>query len=584
MRMRPLAAFIAATTLSLASLQNWAAEAATKTPTNKEATAAGIFANQVGFLPKQHKIAIVPSTSATDFTLTDKSSGKVVYNGKLSPAKAWDEAKETVKMADFTGFTYPGEYTLKVTDSDKSFDVTIADGVYHDALAGAIKYYYFNRNSAALEEKHAGKFHRPASHPDTTVYVHQSAATAERPVGTVLSLPKGWFDAGDYSKYIVNSSITVHTLLRALENKPQLFADLNLNIPESHNKTPDLLDEILWNLDWMVSMQDTDGGLYHKLTTQRFEGLSMPHTEYKPRFVVQKTTAATLDYAATLALASRVIAKYESQFPGRAKQYQASALRAWDWATNNPDVLFEQPEGFRTGMYRLDGDDYKDEWMWARAELFTLTGQKKYLKDIKVPAVARVPEWSDLDTLAMLTLANNPKTPKPLKAEILASFEKAADNWVAQAQASGYGVAMAGTDFRWGSNGVAANKALTLLEINKLIPKAEYIKTAQGLVDYLFGRNPNGISYLTGFGEHTTMAPHHRISAADGIKEPIPGMLAGGPHTGHQDKEECESRYNVKYDPSIPAKAYFDHWCSYATNEVAINWNAALVYLLTELN
>lgn len=579
MRKLSLAALITAATLSAASFG-----ATAKETKNTQSTASGIFANQVGFATDSSKVAVVPNVSSNDFTLTDKASGRVVYNGKLSAPKNWDEAQETVRLADFSSLSYPGEYTLSVDGVSKPFDISINNGIYQEALAGSIKYFYFNRNSAALEKEHAGVYHRPASHPDTTVYVDASAATAERPVGTVLSLPKGWFDAGDFSKYIVNSSITVHTLLRALENNPALFEKLNLNIPESGNSTPDLLDEILWNLDWMVSMQDTDGGLYHKLTAKRFEAVAMPHTQYKPRYVVQKSTAAALDYAATLALASRVIAQYEEQLPGRAAQYKASALKAWDWAVKNPNVLFEQPEGFRTGMYRLDADDYKDEWAWARAELFILTGKKKFIKGYEVAKTAGVPEWSNVETLGMLALANHKKTPKKVKQQILDTLKVSADSWVKEAADSGYGVPMFGTDFRWGSNGVAANKALTLLEINKLIPNPEYKKTAISLVDYLFGRNPNGISYLTGFGENSTMHPHHRVSEVDGVQAPVPGMLAGGPHIGYQDKKECNVKYDVDYDPSIPAKAYFDHWCSYATNEVAINWNAAMVYVLAELN
>lgn len=546
-------------------------------------TASGIFANQVGFITQGPKTAVIPNVSAKQFTLSDKK-GTVVYTGALSAPKDWRSAGETVKLADFSGFTAQGEYLLKVEGVKTPFEVSISNDIYKDALKASIKNYYFNRNSAALEPEYAGIYQRPASHPDTIVYVDQSAATDERPAGTVISSPKGWFDAGDYGKYTVNSAITVHTLLRALENKPELFAGLELNIPESGNKIPDLLDEVLWNLDWMVTMQDSDGGLYHKLTAKRFEGTQMPHLEYKPRFVVQKSTAAALDYAATLAVASRVIAQYEDHFPGRAEQYKASALKAWDWAVKNPNVLFEQPEGFNTGMYRLDGDDYKDEWAWARAELFTLTGKKHFLKGYEVAEKARAPEWSDVEMLGMLALANNKKTPKKLKQEVLDGLKKSADTWVKETQESGYGVPMFDRDFRWGSNGFASNKAMALLDINKLIPNPEYVKAAYALLDYMLGRNPLGVSYLTGFGENAIMNPHHRVSEADGIKEPVPGMLAGGPHSGFHDLNDCKQYGNVTYGTDYPAKNYVDHWCSYATNEIAINWNAAFVYVLTELN
>ena len=580
MRLNPLALVIAAATLSISTLTT-----AENLPAAEETTgtASGILANQVGFLPSQFKAAVVPNLPTNEFKLTDKSSGKIVYNGVLSEPKVWSEAQETVKIADFSGFNYAGTYQLTIEGVDTPFEVNIGSNIYRDALAGAIKSYYYNRNSLALEERHAGVFHRPASHPDTIVYVHASAATKERPEGTIISSPKGWFDAGDYGKYIVNSNITTYTLLRTLENNPDLFAQLDLNIPESNDALPDLLNETLWNLDWMESMQDADGGLYHKLTAKRFEDLAMPHEEYKPRFVVQKTTAATLGFAAVFARASKVVERYENQLPGRSARYKQAAIRAWEWAKKNPKITYVQPEDFQTGMYGTKPEHLGDEWAWAAAEMFQVTGKKKYLKAFELPEKVRAPEWGGVELLALTSLAENPKTPKKLKTSIVEQLKTTADNWVAEAQKSGYGVPLFGSNFRWGGNGFAANKALALFEINRISPNPDYVKSAQALLDYLFGRNPNAISYLTGFGEKAAKAPHHRISAADKIDAPVPGMLVGGPHQGHQDEAEC-ARYETSYDISIPAKSYVDHWCSYATNEIAINWNAGIVYILAEMN
>lgn len=539
-----------------------------------------IHVNQLGFLPSQHKAAVVPTGVAKRFSLIDKLSGKLVYENSLSASASWKEAGETVQLADFSEFRYPGNYQLVV--GNLTTDVAIRSGVYDEALAGAIKYYYFNRSGAALEERHAGQWARAAGHPDTVIYVDESAATEERPFGTVISSSKGWYDAGDYGKYIVNSAITTHTLLRTLQNHPDFFAKQSLNIPESGNALPDLLDEIFWNLDWMATMQDSDGGFYHKLTPENFEGLNMPHLEYKPRFVLQKSLAATLDAAGTFARAAQVVSRYEKQLPGLAKRYRTIAENAWQWAKHHPDQAYKQPSDFRTGIYANPKDNYEDEWLFAGAELFSLTNDKQYLANFNIPKKLRVPEWSDLETIALITLVNTAEAPSDLKKAAINKLTQLADSFVQDGKASGYQVAMRGKDFRWGSNGVAANKALTLLDINKISPKNDYVIMAEGLLDYIFGRNPMGTSYLTGFGTHSTQAPHHRISEADGVEAPVPGMLAGGPHIGYQDKAECE-RYKHPYDTKYPAKSYQDHWCSYATNEVAINWNAGLVYALAEI-
>src|SRR5690606_3437923 len=151
-------------------------------------------------------------------------------------------------------------------------------------------------------------------------YIHASAASASRPEGTELGSARGWYDAGDYNKYIVNSGITMGTMLSLYEDFPEYFAhNKDINIPESGDEAPDLRDEIAWNLRWMLTMQDPeDGGVYHKLTTANFEGMVMPHNATNKRYFVQKGTAASRDFAAVMAQASRAYGKYEEQFPGLA--------------------------------------------------------------------------------------------------------------------------------------------------------------------------------------------------------------------------------------------------------------------------
>src|SRR5690606_8542169 len=172
---------------------------------------------------------------------------------------------------------------------------------------------------------------------DDRVLVHASAAKHERQEATVISAPRGWYDAGDYNNYIVNSGITTGTLLMLYEHFPAYFAALDLNIPESGNDVPDLLDEILWNLRWMLAMQDPDdGGVYHKLTDPSFDGMQLPHRANQRRYVVQKSTPATLDFAAVTALAARIFDDFETELPGLADSCLAAARAAWNWALANP--------------------------------------------------------------------------------------------------------------------------------------------------------------------------------------------------------------------------------------------------------
>jgi endoglucanase len=130
-------------------------------------------------------------------------------------------------------------------------------------------------------------------------------------------------------------------------------------------------------------------------------------------------------------------------------------------------------------------------------------------------------------------------------------------------------------DFSWGGSSVAANQGILLLYAYRLTKNKTYLDAALSNMDYLLGRNATGYSFLTGFGSKPAMHPHHRPSIADGIAEPVPGLLSGGPNPGMQD--------SCRYEHTEPETAFSDTDCSYASNEIAINWNAPLVYLANAL-
>jgi endoglucanase len=544
--------------------------------------APAIKLNQLGFLPAAHKLAVVVADAPTRFAVVDAQTGKQVLEGDLGAAASWDASGEKVRVADFSALRTPGSYRIRVAGLPDSASFPVGPDAYRELDAAAVRAYTLNRAGIALTPAVAGAYARPAGHPDTRVEVHPSAASAKRPAGTIISSPKGWYDAGDYNKYIVNSGISTYTLLAAYEHFPAWFDKLALRLPESGNGVPDLLNEALWNLDWMLSMQDPeDGGVYHKLTNKSFDGMVMPDAATGQRYVVQKNTAATLDFAATLAAASRVLAPFDSQQPGRSKRYLAAAEAAWAWAKAHPGVLYRQPADILTGDYGDKSVD--DEFAWAAAELLATTGKEDY----RAPALAGAkateqtePGWADVRMLGWITLAQNSARLAAAEAgtvrtPLLANADKLAARW----QASPYRVSMARKDFVWGSNAVILNQAMMLLAAYRLEPRPAYLNAAQSGLDYVLGRNGPGISFVTGFGSVSPQHPHHRPSEADGIAAPVPGWLVGGPNPGQQDIKGCPAAY----PSALPALSYLDNVCSYASNEVAINWNAPLVYVAAAL-
>ena len=133
---------------------------------------------------------------------------------------------------------------------------------------------------------------------------------------------------------------------------------------------------------------------------------------------------------------------------------------------------------------------------------------------------------------------------------------------------------MTTTDYIWGSNSVAANYGVQLLVANALRRDPRYVAAALENLHYLLGRNTFSLSGVTQVGAHPFRHPHHRPSAADSNEEPWPGLLAGGPNRRRQDPAMG------KLPDLPPARMYLDEQASYATNEIAINWNAPLVFLL----
>jgi len=541
-----------------------------------------IAVNQIGYYPGEKKVATICGSKSSSFEVYTSDKKRKVFGGKLSESANWSYADDSVRTADFSSLSDTGTFVVFVPGMGYSHPFKISRGVLQGLAASSLKSFYFQRSSLELEPKYAGKWARPLGTADTAVFIHPSAASKERPGESKISSSRGWYDAGDYNKYIVNSGITMHSLLSIMEQYPQYAQTIATNIPESSNKLPDLLDEILWNLRWMLTMQDpNDGGVYHKLTHPNFEGMVLPDkvTDQK-RYVIQKSTAATLDFCAVMAQASRVLKPYKKELPGLADSCMIAASKAFVWAKKNPRIYYDQfginqrfQPAINTGAY---GDGYLiDEFEWAASEMFISTGNEQMLQDIRLSGGTKftIPNWSNVQTLALMSLCYyreflNKQIDTALVKEKLLGI---ADSLVAYYKTSPFNTTMGQADwnFSWGSNSIAANASLLLLQAYNVNKDRKYYEAALGNLNYLLGNNPTGYCFVTGEGSKSPQFLHHRLSQGDTIAEPVPGLIVGGPQPGRED--------GCWYPWEAPAKNYSDDLCSYSTNEVAINWNAPLV-------
>ena len=555
---------------------------------------AGPLVNQLGFAPDAEKLVVYPGSDANGLEVRDLN-GKTVLKLEAPMVYDWDYSGEEVQSFDISALKVPGTYRLFRGGEYVGTPIVVGKNVYDDLVKAALKWFYYQRSSMALAPEYAGKWARAAGHKDDKVIIYGSdKVTGGKGAGKTIKSTRGWYDAGDYGKYIVNSGITVFTLLEAYENFPKYLDSLSWNIPREFARYPEILEEVRYNLDWMLTMQDKDGGVYHKVTTLKFGGSVMPEKDDAPRYAILKNVTASLDFAAVMAQASVVYRNIDKAY---ADNMLKAAEKAYSWAKKNPKAFYKQPADVQTGNYMHDGEDGKDEFRWAAAELYrakVVAGAKNdkaastYLADLKAnPFTPDGAWWGNVNMLAAFRVAQDSAS---FGKDLVAAAKKVvldeANNLRAVGDTSGYHLPAFPWSWNWGSNSAMANNGMVLVHAYLLTGDRSYVDGAQQCLDYLLGKNPMDITYVTGFGYRSPRNPHHRPSESDMVDDPVPGMLVGGPHLGKQDinldgKEHWKCPDYAAADK--PALAYLDNRCSYATNEVAINWNAPLAYLAAAL-
>ncbi|MCR4763543.1 MAG: glycoside hydrolase family 9 protein [Lachnospiraceae bacterium] len=526
-----------------------------------------IEVRQLGYETGETKHATASGT--TSYRLF-RDDGSEVLSGSVTPVYQSLSGEEAA-VIDFSGVTTPGRYYFTDDNGTRSPSFTIGDDPYASALRDVLRMFYFQRCGMELEERYAGRYAHKACHCSEASFLFEPDRKPVRITG-------GWHDAGDYGRYVTPGAVTLGHLLYSFLLNPVPY-DRSLDIPESGNGMPDLLNECRYELNWMLQMQDSDGGVHHKVTSRSFVGYVMPEDDRLPMVITPVSSLATADFAAVTALAARIYKAYDSDF---SKTLREAALRAADWLEANGRMIFDNPKECTTGAY-ADAID-ADERLWAAAELYQLTGDEKYLNRIRMILELHVSTvalgWADVGGFASFSvlLAETGRFPEDLCDRLRVGLTDEADRLCAAA-GNAYEVAVHAHDFKWGSNMVVMTNAMVLIMAHHLTKKEAYLRTARYQLDYLFGRNALRQSYVTGYGERAFRNPHNRPTIADGIEEPIPGFVSGGPNY-----RACDSIANAEtLKGEAPMKCYRDHTDSYSTNEIAIYWNSPLAFVLAYL-
>jgi endoglucanase len=334
------------------------------------------------------------------------------------------DTRERLYVADFSALDAPGEYRLEIPGVGRSAPFRIGEGVYREPFVAVTRGMSLWRCGTAVRGTHGGH-----------VFAHAACHTDDAWLDVVLGRHEradgvgGWHDAGDYNKYVVNAGVTVGAMFRAWEDFGPRIRDIGLDIPESGDTTPDFLDELRWELEWLLKMQAPDGSVYHKLSTKRFGGFVLPERERDERYFTPWSSAATADLVAMTAQAARHFRPYDTAFADRCLE---AARKGRAFLEAHPKDHPADLKGFATGGYQT-GD--ADDRLWAAAELWETTGEAEVLRDLEArvrAAGARVDrdfDWGEVKDLGLFTYLASGRAGRDeaLVAQVRASLISTAD-------------------------------------------------------------------------------------------------------------------------------------------------------------
>ncbi len=578
-------------------------------------TGPAVRVNQAGYVPDGPKAATLVSDAPDSqaWSLVD-GDGETVLEGGTEPAGIDASSGLGVHLIRFDDFGIEGAgYTLAVGEA-ASYPFAIRAGLYDPLREQSKTFYYTNRSGIAIDDALASGYGRAAGHvglapnlgdlavpcqnlSDDSQQLYDAPWSCEG----VRDVSGGWYDAGDHGKYVVNGGISVAQLMMEYERtltgaaEPAAYGDGTLSIPESGNGVPDLLDEIRWELEWLMRMQVPEGGEYagmanHKVADVDWTGLPlMPAADPERRVLYRPSTAATLNLAATAAQGARLYRGIDDAF---ATALLDSARKAWDAAEAHPALYAPPPDPEldpNPGSGPYDDDDASDEFYWAAAELYLTTGEQAWLDaltasphheaDVFLPGGFY---WKDVAALGRLDLAAV-DSELPDRDRVRASVLAGADRHLAAQSDQHFGQAYAPQDgnYVWGSNSVMLNNLQVIGTAWDLSAEPKYADAVLTGMDYLLGRNALNLSYITGWGEVYARNQHSRWYARSldpSLPNPPVGTVAGGPNsTAVTDTDDPVA--DAMLEGCVHQFCYVDEIGSWSTNEITVNWNASLSWV-----
>ncbi len=585
-----------------------------------------IHIDQFGYRNNDEKIAVIsdPKTgfnSGMSFTPganyevrtavgnnTVFSGGITAWNGGATDSQSGDKAW----YFDFSTLTTSGDYYIyDVSNNVKSYDFTIAEDVYVAVLRQAMRAFYYQRCGIAKSIPYANSNWTDGScHLGSGQDLDCRLVTDPNNASTSRDLSGGWHDAGDFNKYVNYTFNPVHDLLSAYEENPAVWTD-DFDIPESGNGIPDILDEVKWELDWLLKMQLADGSCLMKVSVTNYQVSSPPSTDGAIRYYGEAQSSATRTICSIFAHAAIVFQSVG--MTTYASLLQTKATLAWSWLQNNPGHSAYSNTGFSSSNPEISAYEQDATSFVAAVYLFALTGQATYKTYVDnnymdIHAIAWT-FWYPFEAVfqdALLYYAGLGAASSGVRTAIINNFRSSVTSNNGEllpaylTYSSPYRAFISTDNYVWGSNKVKSNTSSIFY--NMIIYQADsgndetYQKAAEHYVHYLHGVNALNLVYLSNmnaFGaEKSCDEIYHGWfddgtdydNASSSLFGPAPGFVPGGPN---KDFSPAAAYTIAPPENQPPMKSYKDWNTTYPENsweitEPADGYQAAYLKMLSK--
>jgi hypothetical protein len=557
-----------------------------------------VFVDQFGYLPERTKIAVLIDP------VTGFNAGDVYTPGALLELRRWVDSSTVLSAAptawnagatqvqsgdrgswfDFSSVTTPGDYYVYDAANDvRSPKVRIGDQVYRPVLKAAMRMFFYNRIGQAKQPPYAD-----ARWTDSIAFSQDSVArdvSDQTNVSKQRDLHGGWCDAGDCNKYVTFAASPVHQLLSAYEENPSIWTD-DFDIPESSNGMPDILDELKWELDWLVRMQGPSGDVRIKMGNIDYNTSTPLSGDHRTRYYGPYCSSSTIAAAGMFAHAALV---FDGAF---AADLQTRAIAAYARYLAMTKSTTCDDGTIKSGDADWSLAKQEAERVVAAIYLYALTGTASYDTDAQAGYTQLRPytggDWSRYEpeqgesSLFYTTLAGANTT---MRSAILNKKKSEADSYDALYRLAVnedlYRSYMPDANYTWGSHMTRANTGNTNFEvlaygIAASAGTAPFLAAAEGALHYMHGVNPFGTVYLTRMEDYGAERSMQLLYHQWFTTLPAPGYVPGGPNKDYSGTSMPPKGQPVQ-------KAYRD-WngpeVSYEITEPGIYYQASYIRLL----